>query len=577
MAFLRNLLATILGLVIFTFLGFFMLVGLVASASSDEVPTVKSNSVLYFPMSGILLEKTVEDPFLNAFADGPTPLSLLDIISAINRAKTDDRIRGIYLEPMYLAGSYAGFQEIRDALLDFKESGKFVYAYGEYISESDYYVASVADSLFLNPTGAIEFNGLDVNITFLKGMFDKLDIKPEVFRVGDFKSYVEPYIRKDLSDENRLQYTELLNSMYGTYLENVSNSIQIPIAKLQDISNQMKVSLPQDAVDVGLIHKIGYEDELKSVMKEKLGLNEDKDLRTMKMNKYIQAISAESNYSSNRIAVIVAEGDIVMGGDEGIVGATFAEEIRKARNNDKVKAIVMRVNSGGGSMTASDMIWRELMLTKGKKPIIASMGGAAASGGYYIAMPADTILAQPNTITGSIGIFGMWFNFGEFLENKIGITHDVVKTGEYSDIYTVTRPLRDAERAIIQRGVNEGYEVFTQKVADARGKTQEEIKQIASGRVWSGEQALNNGLVDQLGDFNDAIQMAAKAAGIEDDYMVAYYPKKKPFIEEILDKMNAKIQFTLFGVDADPLVKKTKELNNLKGLQARLPGNLEVR
>ncbi len=576
MAFLRNLLATLLGLIIFTFLGFFMLVGLIASASTDEIPSVKTNSVLYFPMSGILMEKAVEDPFLNAFGDGPTPQSLLDIITAIEKAKTDDRIKGIYLEPMYMAGSYAGLKEIRDALLSFKESGKFIYAYGEYISESDYYVASVADSLFINPTGAIEFNGLSANITFYKGMFDKLDIKPEVFRVGDFKSYVEPYIRKDMSEANRLQYTELLSSMYGTYLDDVSSAIKIPVDKLSEISSQMVINLPKDAVDVGLIHSLGYEDELKSVMKEKLGLSESAELRTMKMNKYIQATSIESAYSSNRIAVIVAEGDITMGGDEGIVGHTFAKEIRKARNNDKVKAIVMRVNSGGGSMTASDMIWRELMLTKGKKPIIASMGGAAASGGYYIAMPADTILAQPNTITGSIGIFGMWFNFGEFLENKVGITHDVVKTGDYSDIYTVTRPLRNSERAIIQRGVNEGYEVFTQKVADARGKSQEEIKRIASGRVWSGSQAVENGLVDQLGDFNDAIELAAKAAGIEDDYSVAYYPKQKPFIEEIVEKMNAKIQFTLFGIDADPLLKKAKQLDQLKGLQVRLPGDLKV-
>ncbi|WP_420318312.1 signal peptide peptidase SppA [Ekhidna sp.] len=577
MAFLRNLLATVVGLFIFSIIGFFILIGIFASASADEKPTIKTNSVLHFPMTGFLMEKTVDDPFINAFSDGPTPLSLLDIITAINKAKTDDRIKGIYLEPMYLAGSYAGLQEIRDALLDFKESGKFIYAYGEYISESDYYVASVADSLFINPTGAIEFNGLDVNITFFKGMFDKLDIQPEIFRVGEFKSYVEPYIRKDLSAENRLQYTELLTSMYNIYLNNVSNSVQIPVEKLADISNEMIVNLPEDAVDVGLIHKVGYEDELKSVMKEKLGQAEDKNLRTMKMNKYIQAISIESDYSTNRIAVIVAEGDIMMGGDEGIVGKTYADEIRKARNNDKIKAIVMRVNSGGGSMTASDMIWRELMLTKGKKPIIASMGGAAASGGYYIAMPADTILAQPNTITGSIGIFGMWFNFGEFLENKIGITHDVVKTGEYSDIYTVTRPLRDSERAIIQRGVNNGYEVFTQKVADARGMSQDEVKEIAGGRVWSGEQAIENGLVDQLGSYQDAIELAVKAAGIEDDYSVSHYPRKKPFIEEVLEKMSAKVQFTLFGMDTDPLSKAVKELNQHKGLQARLPGNLEVR
>ncbi len=577
MAFLRNLLATILGLLIFTFLGFFMLIGIVASASSDEVPSVRNNSVLYFPMTGILQEKAIDDPFISAFSDAPPPQSLLDIITAISRAKTDSRIRGIYIEPMYLAGSYAGLQELRDALIDFKESGKFVYAYGEYISESDYYVVSVADSLFLNPTGAIEFNGLDVNITFFKGMFDKLDIKPEIFRVGEFKSYVEPYIRKDLSDENRLQYTELLNSMYGVYLSNVAQSTNIPVGELSDMSNNMKVSLPEDAENLGLIHKLGYEDELKTVMKEKIGQSQSSKLRTMRMNKYIQAIASEGEYANNRIAVIVAEGDITMGGDEGIVGETFAEEIRKARNNSKIKAIVMRVNSGGGSMTASDQIWRELMLTKEQKPIIASMGGAAASGGYYIAMPADRIVAQPNTITGSIGIFGMWFNFGEFLENKIGITHDAVRTGKYSDIYTVTRPLTDAERAIIQRGVNEGYETFTKKAADARGMTQDELKKIASGRVWSGQQALENGLVDELGGFKEAIELAAEAAGIEDDYTVSYYPKQKPFIEEVLEKMNTKIKVTLFGVEVDPLLKTVKELNNHKGLQARLPGNLEIR
>ena len=227
-------------------------------------------------------------------------------------------------------------------------------------------------------------------------------------------------------------------------------------------------------------------------------------------------------------------------------------------------------------MTASDMIWRELMLTKGKKPIIASMSTAAASGGYYIAMPADTIVAQPNTITGSIGIFGMWFNFGEFLENKVGVTHDVVKTGEYSDIYTVTRPLRDAERAIIQRGVNEGYETFTQKAADARGMTQAELKRIASGRVWSGDQALKNGLVDMLGSFNDAVDLAVQAAGVEDDYTLVYYPKQKPVIEEFIDRMNAKIQFSLFGVETDAMTTQLKELQHLKGLQARLPGNLSI-
>ena len=216
------------------------------------------------------------------------------------------------------------------------------------------------------------------------------------------------------------------------------------------------------------------------------------------------------------------------------------------------------------------------MLTKGEKPIIASMSSAAASGGYYIAMPADTIIAQPNTVTGSIGIFGMWFNFGEFLENKVGVTHDVVKTGEYSDIYTVTRPLRASERAIIQRGVNEGYETFTQKAADARGMTQDELKKIASGRVWSGEQALENGLIDQLGSFDDAIELAVKAAGIEDDYSVAYYPKQKPFLEEFIEKMSAKVQVSLFGSELDPLLKQVEELKSHQGLQARVAGDISI-
>ncbi|MEP5614206.1 MAG: signal peptide peptidase SppA, partial [Cyclobacteriaceae bacterium] len=534
MAFLRNLLATLVGLFLFSILGFFMFFAILAAASTDEVIKVKENSVLYFNMSGMLADKAVDDPFFEALSNGPIQHSLLDIITAIKKAKTDSRIKGLYIEPLYLAAGYASLQEIRDAILDFKESGKFVYAYGEYLSESDYYVASVADSVFVNPTGAIEFNGLSANVTFYKGLFDKLDIEPEVFRVGAFKSFVEPYVRKDMSGENRLQYSSLLISMYDTYLENLSESTGKSVDELNEISNLMKVRLPRDAKDQGLIHKVGYEDELKSVMKDRLGLLDDGKIPFINMRDYGQVAANESTYSSNKIAVIVAQGDIVMGGDEGIVGETFAKEIKRAREDNSVKAIVMRVNSGGGSMTASDIIWRELMLTKGQKPIIASMANAAASGGYYIAMPADTIIAQPNTITGSIGIFGLWLNLTGFLENKIGITHDVVKTGEYSDIYTVTRKLNSYERQIIQGTVEEGYETFTQKVADNRGMSQDDVKAIAEGRVWSGEQALENGLVDKLGSFNDAVSLAVDMAGITGDYRLAYYPKQKPFLEEFV-------------------------------------------
>lgn len=577
MAFLRNLLATLVGLAIFSIVGFFVLMWIFAAASSDEIPQVKSNTVLYFNMSGVLVEKAVDDPFFDAFNNGPTQHSLLDIIESIRNAKEDERVEGIYIEPMYLGAGYAGLQEIRDALIDFKESGKFVYAYGEYLSESDYYVASVADSLFVNPTGALEFNGLSANITFYKGLFEKLDIEPQIFRVGEFKSYVEPYMRKDLSDENRLQYNSLLKSMYGTYLSNVSLSIGTPVEELSSISDEMKVRLPQDAEELGLIHKVGYEDELKSVMKRKLGLMEDDEIKFMPVKKYRQAIASEAEFSRNKVAVIVAQGDIVMGGDEGIVGEIFAEEVRKARESRSVKAIVMRVNSGGGSMTASDMIWRELMLTKGKKPIIASMSNAAASGGYYISMPADTIVAQPNTVTGSIGIFGLWFNFSNFLENKVGITHDVVKTGEFSDIYTVTRELTGYEKEIIQGTVDEGYETFTRKVAESRKMSQDSVKQIAGGRVWSGEQAVENGLVDVIGSFGDAVKIAARRAGIEDDYRVSYYPRQKPFIEEFLSRMSATIKTDLFGSEIDPLMNQVKKLQHLQGLQAKMGGDLEIK
>lgn len=576
MAFLRNLLAALVALTIFSIVGIILFFSVImAISSTEEVITVDSNSVLYFNMSGALADKAADDPFLDAINNGPTQHSLLDIIEAIEEAKYDDRIKGLYIEPTYLAGGYAGLKELRDAIVDFRASEKFVYAYGEYLSESDYYVVSAADSVFVNPTGAIEFNGLSANITFYKGLFDKLDVQPEIFRVGDFKSFVEPYIRKNMSDENRLQYSSLLNSMYTTYLSSVADDIGKEVAELKKISDEMKIKLPKDAKEYGLIHKVGYEDELKSVMREKLGLDEDEKIKFISLKKYGKAIGSE--YSSNRIAVIVAQGDIVMGGDEGIVGSTFAKEIKKARENKSVKAIVMRVNSGGGSMTASDMIWRELMLTKGKKPVIASMGNAAASGGYYIAMPADTIIAQPNTITGSIGIFGLWFNLTNFLGNKLGVTHDVVKTGEFSDIYTVTRQLSTHERQIIQSTVDEGYEVFTQKVADNRNMSQANVKKIAGGRVWSGEQAVENGLVDMLGSFDDAVQLAAEMAGVEDDYRVSFYPRQKPFVEEFLDKMSGTIRTKVFGAELDPMMKQLNKLQQLEGIQAKLGGDLEIR
>lgn len=577
MAFLRNLLATILGLFIFFFLGFFMLIGIIAAAGQDEKPTVEENSVLSLKLSGVLQERSVDDPFEEIFSDYAVRAhGLTDILESIQFAQNDPKIKGIYLEPQFFSGGFASLQEVHAALVDFKSSGKFIYAYGEYLTEGDYYLASVADSLILNPEGSLEFNGLSINITFWKGLFDKLGVEPQIFRVGEFKSYVEPFQQQKMSEANRLQLTELLKSVYSYYLENVSIARAISVDKLAEVSDNMLVQLPQDAVTHGLVDRLGYKDEIMSIIMSETGDKDVDDVNFISYRKYKKAISSE--YSANKIAVIVAQGDIVMAGDDNsIVGSKIASEIRKARESSSIKAIVLRVNSPGGSLTASDIIWREVQMTKGVKPIIASMSDLAASGGYYISMACDSIVAQPNTITGSIGIFGMMFNLDPFLKQKLGITHDVVKTGDYSDIMTVTRDLSDFERSIIQKGVNKGYETFISKVAAGRGMEVEDVKKVASGRVWSGKQAKENGLVDVLGDMDDAVKIAAMKAGLTDDYRVSYYPRKQPFMQELLGKLSEEVKLAIGGPEleiTEPYIEEFKKLYRMQGVQARLPYEL---
>lgn len=581
MAFLRNLLATILGLFIFSILGILILVA-IASSAGEETVSVEENSVLYLPLGGLVSERTPEDPFQELFPNrGPAYIGLIDILEVINHAKTDDKIKGIYIEHGYLSGGFASLKEIRDALVSFKESGKFIYAYGEYISEGDFYIGSVADELFINPQGSLEFNGFSANISFFKGTLEKLEIEPEIFRVGEFKSAVEPFLRKDMSPENRLQITSFLNSVHDVFLADIAASRNISVEKLREVSSDMKVRRVTDAVDYGLATKVAYEDEMKSLIREKLGLEDDGKIKFIKWKKYSKSIEPEE-ISKNRIAVIVAEGEILMGeGEDQQVGAEkFAREIRNARESSRIKAVVLRVNSPGGSLTGSDIIWREIMLTKEKKPVIASMGDYAASGGYYLAMPCDTIVAQPNTITGSIGIFGMLFNMEKFLDNKLGITFDVVKTGEYSDIMTVTRKLSDFERQIIQDGVNEGYETFTSKAAEARNLPLEELKSLAGGRVWTGVQAHERGLVDLLGSFDDAVKIAAEKAGVGEDYLLSFYPRQKTFFEQMFsdvsDEVEARALKSNYGLLA-PYIKQIRDLQNYQGIQARLPYSFEIK
>lgn len=580
MPFLRNLLATIVGLFIFSgivFAGFFVVFAATAS-SGDEVPVVKENSVLYLPLTGMVVEQKIEDPFADLIGDAPKQVGLRETIKAIEAAGDDDRIKGIYIETKYLQASSASLQEIRDALILFKESGKFIYGYGEYMSESDYYLTSTADSVFLNPESSFEFNGLSANLMFYKGFFDKLDIEPVIFRVGTFKSFVEPYTRTEMSEENRKQYSELLNSVYNQYLTEVATSRNMEVDALREISDGMKITFAEDAQELGLVDVVDYEDVVKDVMRGRLGLKEGKDIKFMKVADYAKVVKANLGTSSERIAVIVADGTIVpSGGDGSVGGEQFARYIRKARKDKKVKAIVLRINSPGGSLLGSDMIWREVMLTKGVKPIIASMGGVAASGGYYMAMAADTIVAQPNTITGSIGIFSMLFNFEKFFDNKLGLTHDAVGTGDYSDFITVTREMTPYEKDMMQRGVEEGYRTFTTKVAEGRGMAVEDVLEVAEGRVWSGAQAKERGLVDVLGSYDDAIELAAVAADME-EYSLRVYPVQKPFFEKLMQDLGGQTR-NIFGKDhiLAQYEKQLQALKELEGIQARMPGDLVIK
>ncbi|MBL6445274.1 signal peptide peptidase SppA [Fulvivirga sp. 29W222] len=582
MNFLRNLLASFLALVIFSVLAVLMFIGILGALTQKEPVTVSEKSILHIKLNRPISEVEFNNPLaeLEMFPTAPATIGLVQLKEAIRHAKNNDKIKGIYLEAPYVMAGMAATEEIRDALSDFKSSGKFVVAFSELYTEAGYYLASVADKVYMHPEGSLEFNGLSSNLTFFKGMFDKLDIEPQIFRVGDFKSAVEPFMRKDMSEENRFQLTSMLNSINGNMISKISESRGIAPKKLIEISNNMLVRRPKQAVEYHLADGLVYFDQVVSELKEEMGVAEDEDLKFISYGKYKESFSTYTS-SDNEVAVIVASGDIVPGkGDVNKIGSEkFSEEIRKARKDDDVKAIVIRINSPGGSFVASDVMWREIKLATEEKPVIASMSDVAASGGYYMAMACDTIVAQPNTITGSIGIFGIIFNLQGFLNNKLGITNDEVKTGNLSTIYNMTRPLTDQEKQIIQNDVEDGYETFVTKAAEGRGMNVGELKKIASGRVWTGSQAKANGLVDILGDLEVAIEIAAQKAKVYDDYKVRYYPKQQSifekFVKELEGEGTAKMVKEELG-EFYPYLESAKKIKELNGLQTRMPYEFQL-
>lgn len=588
MKFLGNVLAVIVGLFIFSIISvliFFGIVGMIA-ASSDKEVKLEENTILHLNLNGrMLVERTSEDDlkfgsFLNPFGRDINA-GLVNLKKAIAEAKSNDNIKGIYLNTGLIMAGQANLLELRESLLDFKESGKFIVAYDEAYSEGGYFLASVADEIYLNPLGGIDFNGFASESIFLKGFFEKVGIKPEVFRVGEFKSAVEPFILDKMSPENRLQTQYFLDDINNQAIDLIAVSRNISKDSLAKINSQMLVRKPKDAVTYGLATELKYEDEVHSILKSKLGLEEDDQITTINATDLGSLAKSKNITSKNRIAVILAEGEIVDGDIEGAISSEkFAKEIRKARKDDNIKAIVLRVNSPGGSILASEVIWREMSEAKKAKTLIVSMGEVAASGGYYISAPADTIVAQPNTITGSIGIFGLWFNVQELINDKLGVTTDVVSTGELSDFMNMARPLTEVERTIIQSGVEDGYETFISRVAEGRGMHPDSVKKVASGRVWTGTQAKERGLVDVLGGLNTAIQIAADKLDAGEDYRVVYFPEKKPWFEEFMssftDKVQARILQTQLG-DQYPLYQKIQKLKHYQGVQVRMPQDMTIK
>ena len=567
------------------FIGFFIFVGLIGILSSEPEVRIKNQSVLHLNLNRVIQEQTVDNPFaeLGMFGSGVnSPLGLIDLKKALKDASTDPKIEGIYLESNFPVAGFSTLSEIRQSLQEFKDNGKFIVAYGEFYSEQGYYIASIADAVHMFPEGEVELNGLGSEFVSIKNTLEKIGVEPEIFRVGDYKSAVEPFLNEKMSPENREQTESFLNSIYDTVIERIAASRNIELARLHEISDEMLVREPADAVTYKLIDQLSYQDQMYADIKNRLGLEEEADIEFVSVNKYMKVTNTDK-YSPNKIAVMVASGNIVSGkaggGQEIIASDSFNEEIRKLRDDNSVKAVVLRINSPGGSALASDAMWREIELLKEKKPVITSMSDYAASGGYYMAMGTDYIMAEPTTITGSIGVFGLWFNAERLLNDKLGVNTDYVSTGRYSNFLSLSKPMTEEERQIMQKSVERTYATFTNKAAEGRDMQIEDLLAVASGRVWSGAQAVENGLVDELGGLDDAVKKAAEMAEVE-EYRVLVFPPKIDFIQELINNLNQDVSVRIAKAQLGelyPIMENIKAIKQYEGPQARMPFELRIR
>jgi protease-4 len=547
------------------------------SSSTEKEITVEANSILHLDFSQAIVDRTSNNPFENIdFLTFETnnAQSVGDYLKAIRAAAEDDNIKGIFLDLSSIETDGVLRSTIRKALVDFKTSGKFIYAFSEGYTQGTYLMASVADSVFMVPTGDMLFNGLASTPMFFKGMLNKLDIDVKLIRVGKYKGAGEPFIRENLSEENRYQIESFLGSLNNQMLADLSASTGKSTDELRAMANELKIRSAADAVALGMVHRLAFRDEVLNLLAAKTEQKDIEKISFVSLEDYVSSLPRDLNFKEkNRIAVVYAIGDITSGeGDDQTIGSDrIAAAIRSARLDKEVKAIVLRVNSPGGSALASDIIWREVLLAKGEKPVVVSMGNLAASGGYYIAAAADSIFAAPNTLTGSIGVFGMIPNFEGFFKNKTGITFDRVTTGKYADLLNTNRPMTADEEAIVQQMINRIYEDFIKVVANGRGLSTDSVHAMAQGRVYTGAQALEIGLVDKLGDLEDAIACAARMAKLK-DYRLKNLPEQKDQLEMLLESFGA-ARVSAVEQELGPLYQHYKLAKNLlegDRIQARL-------
>ena len=586
--FFKYVLATVVGVIAVSVIGiflFFMAIGILISSTEKQV-SVQNNSMLVLDLERQIVDRAPNDPFQDLDIPGFPQLKTIgldDIQTSLQKAVHDDRIKGVYLKLSMVNGGMASVEEIRNMLIAFKDSSdKPVYAYGDMYDQKSYYLASVADEIVVHPLGSVDFRGLGGEMMFYTKALEKLGIEMQIVRHGKFKAAVEPFMLEKMSEENREQRLTYLGSLWNHMLNGISETRTISVEQLNVLADEVQTfQQGQKAVESGLVDAAKYKDEVLDDLRKITGIEEKKGIPIIGVTNYAKAQvkGAEKRFSRNKIAVVYASGDIGMSmGGEAIIGDEIGREIRKVRQDSSYKAIVLRVNSPGGAVFDSEVIWREVKLAAEEKTMVVSFGDVAASGGYYIACAADRIVAHPNTITGSIGIFGMIPNMGELFNDKLGITTDVVKTNKNSDLFSVTRPMTEYERQLLQQSIEEGYDLFISHVAEGRKMTKEQVDEIGEGRVWSGENAKELGLVDEFGGLQHAIDLAAEIEGLENYRTVPLPALPDPF-QQLFKKGTDNVRTWFLKNQLGEhyryyqFLKKSSEMN---GIFARLPYDLTI-